>query len=135
MLDQQYKFYLAFENALCIDYVTEKFFNALRRQIVPVVFGGANYTRFAPPHSYIDAESFASVADLARYLQHLDANPTEYLRYFWWRKYYQVRGGQPYCDLCEKLHSTKYRNKMQTYRNIEEWWISGSCRFQSKIKW
>lgn len=26
MLDQDYKFYLAFENSNCVDYVTEKFF-------------------------------------------------------------------------------------------------------------
>ena len=36
----QFKFYLAFENALCDDYVTEKFFNIIFNiPTVPVVMG------------------------------------------------------------------------------------------------
>ena len=34
-----YKFYFAFENSLCDDYITEKFFNMLKHNIVPVVLG------------------------------------------------------------------------------------------------
>ena len=36
-LVQGYKFYLSFENNLCQDYVTEKFWNAMRRNVVPVI--------------------------------------------------------------------------------------------------
>ena len=32
-----YKFYLAFENSICVDYVTEKFFNNLLLPVVPIV--------------------------------------------------------------------------------------------------
>ncbi|CAG9558442.1 unnamed protein product [Danaus chrysippus] len=46
MLQRNYYFYLAFENALSEDYVTEKILHALRYDTVPIVFGGANYTRF-----------------------------------------------------------------------------------------
>ena len=36
--DEQYKFYFAFENSNCDDYITEKFFNPLRRgDMIPVV--------------------------------------------------------------------------------------------------
>ena len=34
--DNNFRFYLAFENALCKDYVTEKIFNALRLNTIPV---------------------------------------------------------------------------------------------------
>ena len=45
MLDKGYKFYLSFENSLCSDYVTEKFWKILKFNIVPVVLGGADYSK------------------------------------------------------------------------------------------
>ncbi len=39
-IGKEYKFYLAFEQVLCEDYVTEKFWNALSRRVVPIVMGG-----------------------------------------------------------------------------------------------
>ena len=61
MLERDYKFYLAFENSKCRDYVTEKFYNALLFSVGPVVFGGADYDAIgAPKNSYIDVRIFAS---------------------------------------------------------------------------
>lgn len=45
LLESDYYFYLAFENSLSEDYVTEKLLTALQNFVVPVVYGGANYTR------------------------------------------------------------------------------------------
>ncbi|CAH0701098.1 unnamed protein product [Spodoptera exigua] len=45
-LRSDYYFYLSFENSFSDDYVTEKLLNALDNYAVPVVFGGANYTRY-----------------------------------------------------------------------------------------
>lgn len=45
LLESDYYFYLAFENTLCEDYVTEKLLTALQNFVVPIVYGGANYTR------------------------------------------------------------------------------------------
>ena len=42
-ISSKYKFYLAFENALCQDYVTEKMFRYLEADFVLVVRGGAAY--------------------------------------------------------------------------------------------
>lgn len=44
-IQSDYYFYFAFENSLCEDYVTEKLLHALQHFAVPVVYGGANYTR------------------------------------------------------------------------------------------
>lgn len=46
LIESDYYFYLAFENSMCEDYVTEKLLIALEHFAVPVVYGGANYTRF-----------------------------------------------------------------------------------------
>lgn len=45
LVETDYYFYLAFENALSEDYVTEQVLFALEHFAVPVVYGGANYTR------------------------------------------------------------------------------------------
>jgi alpha-1,3-fucosyltransferase len=37
--------------------------------VVPVVYGGANYSLYAPPHSYINLDDFQSVDHLAQYLK------------------------------------------------------------------
>lgn len=109
MLDAKYKFYLSFENSICTDYVTEKFFEIMNLNIVPVVFGGAIYDQIAPFHSYINAH-FYTPEQLANYLELLYANDTLYNQYFWWKDHYRVEAGveqmarHGFCDLCEKLH-------------------------------
>ena len=35
MLNSSYKFYLALENSVCQDYVTEKFFKLLQYNVIP----------------------------------------------------------------------------------------------------
>lgn len=45
-IESDYYFYLAFENCISEDYVTEKVLHGLRHFAVPVVFGGANYSRY-----------------------------------------------------------------------------------------
>ncbi|RXG72122.1 Alpha-(1,3)-fucosyltransferase C, partial [Armadillidium vulgare] len=56
--EDEYKFYFSFENSICADYITEKFFNILRLYLVPVVFGGGDYSAVSPPHSYINVRKF-----------------------------------------------------------------------------
>ena len=66
-----YKFYLALENSNCEDYISEKFYFALKHGIIPIVMGGlfkSDFKYVAPPHSYIHVEDYDSVDDLMRYL-------------------------------------------------------------------
>ena len=128
MLEQNYKFYLSFENSYCDDYVTEKFFSILKFQIVPIVFGGANYSSKAPPGSYIDARKFESAQELANYLKILDADDTLYQKYFYWKQYYQIRNNNydiqlSMCGLCARLH---FDQANKVYHNIEKWWVLDS---------
>jgi alpha-1,3-fucosyltransferase len=124
MLERDYKFYLSFENSICVDYVTEKFFAILDYNVVPVVLGGANYSRFAPPNSYIDALQYTP-RQLANYLKLLDSNQTLYEQYFEWKKHYVVHRGlrkmtkDAFCHLCEKLHNDGER---KVYNNLQETW-------------
>ena len=77
---------MSFENSFCPDYVTEKLFRAFETGTVPVVFGGANYSNFAPSHSYNNARNFETPQLLADYLLKLSQNRDLYARFFDWRK-------------------------------------------------
>lgn len=46
LLETNYYFYLAFENSFSEDYITEKILTAAEHYTVPVLFGGANYSRY-----------------------------------------------------------------------------------------
>ena len=70
--------------------MTEKFFNILPYNIIPVVLNGANMSTIAPPHSYINAEDFNTTESLAEYLLTVASNDTLFASYFWWRDYYRV---------------------------------------------
>nr|KAG5699904.1 hypothetical protein BaRGS_018203 [Batillaria attramentaria] len=75
-----YGFYLAFENNLCKDYVTEKFFKIFKRNTdtIPVVRGGADYKKYFPPGTFINTADFKSPKQLAGYLKKLESDPLAY---------------------------------------------------------
>ena len=57
-------------------------FSALDKNIIPIVYGGADYTEYAPPNSYINVADFSSPQALAEYLLLLDSNDALYMSYF-----------------------------------------------------
>ena len=125
MLEENYKFYLSFENIHCKDYVTEKLFNILGRDVIPVVMGGTNYTRDAPPRSFINVDDFQSPRDLAAFLTSLADSPVDYERYFHWKSTHRVWGPrqtykESFCRLCELLNDPNYPTK--TYNKLNKWW-------------
>ena len=50
-VEEKYKFYLSLETALCKDYITEKFFEIAKYDIIPVVLNIAAMELIAPKHS------------------------------------------------------------------------------------
>lgn len=128
MLQRDYKFYLALENSLCLDYVTEKFFTHMQFMIVPIVLDlHGNHKQYAPPHSYINALDFASVKDLADYLILLDNNDMLYRQYFWWKGHYEIHERQHFerglCHLCTLLHRPQ---APKVYQDLDDWWYNQS---------
>ena len=132
-VEDEYKFYLSFENSICRDYVTEKFFDAMNRTVIPIVLGGGDYESFSPRHSYIDAfHEYKNPRDLAKYLEFLTDNPDKYAEYFWWKDHYSIHTksaterSQTMCQLCQKLHQD---NTNKVIDDLEDWWINKSkCR-------
>lgn len=124
MLMKNYKFYLAFENSVCTDYVTEKLFNILNYDVIPIVYGGANYAHILPPNSYIDVRNFTSPEQLVKYLHYVGNNETIYKSYFEWRKYFHVEFDFSN-KLCDLLLDGSLRRKEK--RDIFNWWFNDTC--------
>lgn len=127
MLERDYKFYLAFENSNCKNYITEKLFDhSLSRTILPIVMGAPriDYEKYAPHRSFIHVDEFDSPAELAQYLHVLDKNDELYNSYFQWKGSGQIiaDGGQFICELCAKLHDDRFMSIPSWYENINHWW-------------
>ncbi|XP_047486172.1 alpha-(1,3)-fucosyltransferase C-like [Penaeus chinensis] len=101
---KDYHFYMAMENNLCDQYITEKLYNPLKYNLVPVVWGGSNYSRFLPPNSFIDARKYHP-KELAALLLKLTQDPVAYGKYHVWRGFWEPRVGGSLCELCHRLHT------------------------------
>ncbi|KAK3742642.1 hypothetical protein RRG08_025588 [Elysia crispata] len=128
LLSRNYKFYLAFENSFCKDYVTEKFFNLFNDvDTIPVVRGGFQYHKFFPAGIYIDAADFPSPESLGAYLRELARDEQRYVRLLK-RKNRFTRAEKPVriaCELCKAAH---LREPRQVYTNLYRWLRApGNC--------
>ncbi|CAL1534919.1 unnamed protein product [Lymnaea stagnalis] len=128
LLSKRYFFYLAFENSICNDYVTEKFFKIFTSaDVVPVVRGGADYKRYFPPDTFIDASDFDSPEALGEYLKDLSRDKDRYLRMLREKnKYTHVRQRKWPCQLCDKMSED---TGIQWYPgdNMWTWFVKDQC--------
>ena len=141
MLRTKYKFYLSFEECNCHQYITDRFWHvALQHDVIPIVMGAprSDYELVAPPHSFIHIHDYASPEYLAQHLNELDENPELYLKYFRWKSDGYVTDAKPinqdhnfWCELCSKLHSTKWMKTRQVYGHLDKWWSKHQqCHFK-----
>ena len=140
----KYKFYIAFENSRCPDYVTEKLYKILHMPVsenppVPVVMGPRRkwYEENLPNNSFIHVDDFDSPEELASYLKYLDSHHESYLRYLNWRQnYFRVCEPKVRCKLCDFLlkkdsneqssDSTKVDNTYMI-NDFKEFWQKAKC--------
>ncbi|KRZ77245.1 putative membrane protein -like protein [Trichinella papuae] len=125
-LAKLYKFRIVFENTVCRDYMTERFFEALIDGSVPVVLRRADYESIAPEHSFIAADDFSSAKQLADYLNYLDKNTEQYAKYFHWTQLYSVELVRScVCELClaiKEKSRRRTRDFNNTNNNFYQWW-------------
>ncbi|ELW68719.1 Alpha-(1,3)-fucosyltransferase 10 [Tupaia chinensis] len=82
----QYKFILAFENAVCDDYITEKLWRPLKLGVVPVYYGSPSVADWLPSNrSVILVSEFPHPRELARYIRRLDQDDRLYEAYVEWK--------------------------------------------------
>ncbi|XP_042365881.1 alpha-(1,3)-fucosyltransferase 7 isoform X2 [Plectropomus leopardus] len=118
-------FYLAFENSVAKDYITEKLWrNAYLGGAVPIVLGPPldDYKAVAPPNSFIHVDEFASVEDLSKYLQQLAEDKKRYNEYFNWKHQWKVKlftdWRERLCKICSQYNSLPQE---KVYADLEAW--------------
>ena len=130
---KKYKFYLAFENSLCEDYLSEKVAQFMNIPSVPIIMSNAKVEQYLPTNSYINVFDFTSIKDLADYILYLDENFDEYFKYFTWRTKWRVETRiftrpKVKCDLCDLLifvATTDYKNIFFWFQALT--WTSLKC--------
>lgn len=84
----RYKFNFCIENTRYPGYVTEKIFDAMVANTIPVYWGAPDIADFVPQETYIDISQFSSYGELSNYMNNLSAasanamlkNAQEFLR-------------------------------------------------------
>lgn len=83
---KQYKFTIAFENAISQDYVTEKFFEPLIAGSVPIYLGAPNIDMFSPgKDTFIDVRRYRNPSSLANVIMKYCENRPKYNRLLQWK--------------------------------------------------
>ncbi|KAM4528165.1 alpha-(1,3)-fucosyltransferase 7-like [Odontesthes bonariensis] len=118
-------FYLAFENSVAKDYITEKlWYNAYQGGAVPVVLGPprSDYEAVAPNHSFIHVDEFTSVKEMGTYLHQLAEDKKRYTEYFTWKQKWRVKLYKDWrerlCKICSQYSSLPHH---KVYSNLQAW--------------
>nr|DBA21483.1 TPA: hypothetical protein GDO54_018110 [Pyxicephalus adspersus] len=124
----RYYFYLALENSIHKDYITEKLWkNSFLAGAVPIVLGPPrkNYEKFIPADSFIHVSDFSSAKELATFLGSMTLK--SYQQYLSWRQEYGVKiyndWRERFCMIC-----TKYPHlpRDKVYSNLKGWFEGDS---------
>ncbi|XP_059062288.1 alpha-(1,3)-fucosyltransferase C-like [Achroia grisella] len=136
VLERDYYFYFAFENAISQDYVTEKILYPLNHNTVPVVFGGANYTRFMPHGIYLNAREMEPKV-LAKTMYDITRNFEVYCKFFRWKKYYsyhfrhEIPDTDDYCNFCAVINNDNLIKTTTVYKDFDRWWAGNDTCFSN----
>lgn len=121
----QYKFFFAFENSLCLDYVSEKFYDNFGGNTILVARGGANYDKLFPTDTFINTRQFQNAKTLADFLIALNSSEEGYTQYLVNKNKYRFAFSRWECDLCSKINNKdKYQ---RIYPSIPEYWHDNVC--------
>ena len=136
-------FYLAFQSQSCKDYITEKFWRALKFGLIPskfrsisfrpfffysrflVVLGPLSrehYRRIAPPNSFIYTDDFPDAKALAEHMYAIVNNENLFRFYHRWRQYYSTGYTASELEkyrLCEVCYRLNTMTRHQHYPNVK----------------
>ncbi|KAL1919579.1 uncharacterized protein VTP21DRAFT_1510 [Calcarisporiella thermophila] len=85
------------ENSNCVDYVTEKVYDALAADLIPIYLGAPNIREYVPENSIIVASDFENTNELVEHLKELMQDERKLAKYFDWKK-------RPQAQFCKKCN-------------------------------
>ncbi|KAL4223374.1 Alpha-(1 3)-fucosyltransferase 7 [Mactra antiquata] len=127
VLNTTFKYYLAFPNAFCTQYFTEKFFDNYNYDIIFIVRGGKRAIeahKMFPKGTFISAQDFTSAKSLGLYLRRLGESNNKLAQMLATKDIYYSPGyAEVYqnalCDICKRMNFQKrYRKQI---KDIELW--------------
>ena len=126
ILNSTYRYYLAFENAFCEDYVTEKFFENYKYDIVQVVRAETPTSRSIniSNQAYINSRDFKTYHELGKYLQTLSLDNERYAAMLAKKDEYENVAymdllQNSMCEVCLRLHNLDKFSFV--YKDTYEW--------------
>ena len=126
VLNKTYRYYLAFENDLCEDYVSEKFYENYKYDLLLVSRAGHPLKRQVniDKDAYINTKDFKDAHELGMYLSKLSKNDTQYAKMLAKKDRYEVVHYQELfkdsmCSICKRLNNLKQYE--QVYDDVYEW--------------
>ncbi|CAG9786415.1 unnamed protein product [Diatraea saccharalis] len=120
---KRYLFYLAFENAECQQYITERVFqHALVDGAIPVIMG-ASYEQCAtllPPQSFLHVDNYPTIKHLAMHIKKIASDNDVLLSFHMWRRHFRVANETAWvgaadsrlCRLCEAINYNNLQHKV-----------------------
>ena len=124
MLNKTFLLYLAFENAFCRNYFTEKFFENFNYDTIMITRGGlpGDSKRLFPEGTYISTDDFKSAEDLATYLKNLTTS--DYVNMLKKKDQYFSTGyksgyQRALCDICYRMNFQRTYKK--TITDMRKW--------------
>ncbi|RHZ81175.1 hypothetical protein Glove_123g196 [Diversispora epigaea] len=109
-----YKFVLALENSNCEGYITEKVYDPMLIDAIPIYMGASDIDNFVPPHSIIKVSDYKTVEELVTYVKKVADDPALFASYFAWK------------------NDTSYKNFCKNCRASTQ---STPCQMLERIQW
>ena len=135
ILNSTYRYYLAFENALCSEYITEKFYENYNYDIIQVLRAGDTQHRpiKTDKNVYISSADFKDAHDLGRYLRSLSLDKEKYAAILSEKDRYEAIQyvelfKERMCEICMRLNKLEYYKKV--YEDIYAWMLNKTGCFQ-----
>ncbi|XP_049884475.1 alpha-(1,3)-fucosyltransferase 10-like [Pectinophora gossypiella] len=112
----KYKFMIAIENCICNDYVTEKFWRAIKVGVVPIYYGSPLIRDWLPNNkSAILLEDFPTPELLSQHLHYLLNNDTAYEEYLEHKTLGKISNEKLVKELQERAYQTDLDAVVNTF--------------------